>query len=109
MVNFRYWGYSKKTKFYGCKALKMANIRYGGIPTKVMFQRQYYLKMANSDIRDILQKNTFYGYKTLKMANFRYWGYSIENYISWMKGSEYGKFQILGVFYRKPYFMDAKF
>ena len=45
----------------------------------------------------------------MKMANFRYWGYSIENYISWMKGSEHGKFQILGVFYRKPYFMDARF
>ena len=50
----------------------------GGIPPKVMFQRQY----------------------ALKMANIRYWGYSIENNISWMQGSENRKFQIWGYTYK---------
>ena len=50
----------------------------GGIPPKLMFQKQF----------------------ALKMANIRYWGYSIENNISWMQGSENGKFQIRGYTYK---------
>ena len=50
----------------------------GGIPRKLMFYRQY----------------------ALKMANFRYWGFSIENNISWMQGSENRKFQIWGYTYK---------
>ena len=44
----------------------------------------------------ILQKTIYHGCRALKMANFRYWGYSIENHILWMQGSEYGKSQLLG-------------
>ena len=48
------------------------------------------------DTKSEYGKFQLFGY----MANFRYWGYSIENNISWMQGSENGKFQIRGYTYK---------
>ena len=51
MVNFRYWGYSKKTIFYRCKALNLVNSDKGGSKYKILFYGFNALEMKNITYR----------------------------------------------------------